>query len=134
MFLPIDKVCQYCIYLNFLFSGKFAAPLWVPSCNVLVCTQIKLLRVRNFWGLSAEIADVPLDVIFLCPGSCMQFQRVHESTLLTCICSYAQTLKINKERKNWQKRLCILFISTNISTLYEENPQRFLQSKKWSHF
>ena len=38
---------------NFFLSGKFAAPLWVPACTLLVCGEAKsdqseLLRVRNF--------------------------------------------------------------------------------------
>ena len=57
------------ICLNFLFSCKFAAPLWVPTSNVLVCggarnNQSELQRVRNFRGLSAETANSPLDAIF----------------------------------------------------------------------
>ena len=67
--LSIDKVCQNCICLNFLLSGKFAAQLWVPSCTVLVCGGAgsdlsELLLVGNFRELSAGTADGPLDMIF----------------------------------------------------------------------
>ena len=68
--LSLDKICQYCICFNFfLFSGMFAAPLWVPTFNVLVCggtgnNQSELLHVKNFRGLSAGTAHSPFDVIF----------------------------------------------------------------------
>ena len=67
--LSLDKVSQYCIFLNFLLSGNFAAPLWVPVSNVFVCggarnNQSELLRVRNFRELSAGTVDGPVDVIF----------------------------------------------------------------------
>ena len=60
--LSLDKVCYYYIGLNFLLSVKFAAPLWVPACNVLLCCkavsdQRELLRVGNFQRLTAETAD-----------------------------------------------------------------------------
>ena len=58
---------------SFLLSNKFAAPLLVPACTVLVCggagsNQSKLLRIRNFRGLRAGTADGPLDVIFSVRG------------------------------------------------------------------
>ena len=54
-------------------SDKFAAPLWVSTCTVLVCCgagsdQSELLRVRIFGGLSAETADGSLDAIFSVRG------------------------------------------------------------------
>ena len=67
--LSLDKICQYCIYSNFLLPGMFSEPLWVPTCAVPVCggagyDQSELLSVGNFRRLSAGTADVPLDVIF----------------------------------------------------------------------
>ena len=68
--LSLDKVCQYCICLNFMLSGKFPAPLLVSAGTVLVCggagsDQSEILRIGNFRGLCAGTADGPLDVIFL---------------------------------------------------------------------
>ena len=69
MELPLDKVCHYYSCLNFLLSGKFAAPLWLLVCGGAVNNRSELLRVRNFGELSAGTADGPLDVNF-------SFQRV----------------------------------------------------------
>ena len=119
--LSLDKVCHYCIWLNFLSSGKFAAPLWVPAYTILVCgeagsDQSELLCVGNFQGLSAGTADGPLDVIFLCPGSCLQFQRVHDSILLTPTCSACTGVKLIRTTINltifmWLKLLLDLYLN-----------------------
>ena len=91
--LSFDKVCHYCISFNCLLSGKFEALLWVFACTVVLCgwaenDQTEFLRVENFRGLSAGTANCPLDV-----GSWQQFQRVHESTLLTRTCSACSGIK-----------------------------------------
>ena len=67
--LSLDKVCQNCICLNFLLSGKFATPLWVSAGTLLVCggagsDQSEHLRVKSFRELSAGTADGLLDRIF----------------------------------------------------------------------
>ena len=59
---------------HFFLSGKFAAPLWAPSCNLLVCggtgsvqnqrVANVLKRVANFGGLSAGTNDGPFDANF----------------------------------------------------------------------
>ena len=85
--LSLDKVCHYYICLQFLLSGKFATPLWVPACTLLVCggdrsDQSELLSVGNFRGLSAGTADGPLRVILPAWGY-PAVQKVQESILLT---------------------------------------------------
>ena len=62
------KFVNSAFVLIFLFSGKFAAPLWVLACTVLLCggtgcNKSELLCVRNIRGLSAGTADGSFDVI-----------------------------------------------------------------------
>ena len=65
----IRQFGQYCICLNLLLSRKFAAPLWVPACTLLVygrtgSDQSEILRVASFRGLNAGTADGPFEGIF----------------------------------------------------------------------
>ena len=115
--LPLDKVCQCCIFFIIfyflLLSGMFAAPLWIPPCTVLACggariNQSKLLHLKNFRRLSAGSAESPLNVIFSVWGSCLQFQRVHESTLLTHTCLACSGVKKSVDTIYVNIMLCIL--------------------------
>ena len=74
--LSKDKVCHCYICLNFLLSGKFAAPLWVSTAFYLCVMELevpqsKLLRVRNFQGLCWWL----LWWDYLCPGALSAFPK-----------------------------------------------------------
>ena len=63
--LSLDKICQYYICLIYLLSGKFAAPLWIPACNFLVCggagnnqSELLLIEISEDWEL--ELLTAPL--------------------------------------------------------------------------
>ena len=95
-----------------------------PTCTLLVCggaesNQSELGRVGNFLRLSAGTADGPLDMFFFVRGSFLQFQRVHESTLLIRTCSECSGIKLllyscqvtkkkkrKKEKKTWVTYVC----------------------------
>ena len=116
--LSLGKVCECCSCFNFLLSGMFKAPLWVPACSVLVCgearnDQLELLRIGNFRGLSAGTADGPLDVIFsvwgvVCSSKgymsrlCWLVPIRHNQALKKCI--YYNLW--NTKKKNQWRSLC----------------------------
>ena len=83
-----------------LLSGKFAAPLWVPACTVLLCggagsDESELLRVGNFRELSARIADGLLDVIFSARGVDCSSKRYTSLPCWPMPARNAQALKNN---------------------------------------
>ena len=96
--LSKNKVCHYYICLNFLLTSKFLALLWVSARSLLVCgwagsDQRELLRVGSFQGLSPGTCWWPPWCDFLCPGGYLQFQKVHESILLTRTCLVCSSVK-----------------------------------------
>ena len=135
--LSLDKVCQNCICLNFLLSGKFAAPLWLPACNVLVCgragiNQSELLFTRNFQGLNSGIADDPLDVILSVRGVVCSSKGYMSRLCWPVPAQYAQSLKKNMFMYwAWRKPLVSFLKYSLLSTFWFTLPYyRFVISIK----